>query len=163
MTDQRKQVKAMISQVRARLVDLEEIVDAYEGDLAGYADKLDRVDDKIYLLEVELEKAAKKAAAADKPADEAEEGAAKADAQEAKAVDSDGSDDDEFDLPNAEEMKSTVRDLAGIAKEGKETFDELKDAFDDITSVFKDEDGNNKLTPYLNKAAGAASRYRRRW
>lgn len=59
MTDPNRQaVKDMLAQVRARLIDLEEAIDTYPGDLAGYDTRLDRIDDRIYLLEVELEKRA---------------------------------------------------------------------------------------------------------
>lgn len=57
MADFDKQpVRDMLSQVRARLIDLEEAIDNYPGDMTGYDKRLDRIDDRIYLLEAELEK-----------------------------------------------------------------------------------------------------------
>lgn len=56
--ESRKAVKDMLSQVRARLIDLEEAIDSCPGDLTGYDKRLDRIDDRIYLLEVEIEKRA---------------------------------------------------------------------------------------------------------
>lgn len=57
MSDYNKQpVRDMLSQVRARLIDLEEAIDNYPGDMTGYDKRLDRIDDRIYLLEAELEK-----------------------------------------------------------------------------------------------------------
>lgn len=51
-------VIAMIDKLHARLDDLAEVVDAIPFELNGYDRKLDRIDDQVYLLEVELEKKA---------------------------------------------------------------------------------------------------------
>lgn len=51
-------VKAMIDKLHARLDDLSEVVSAIPFELNGYDKKLDRIDDQVYLLEVELEKKA---------------------------------------------------------------------------------------------------------
>ena len=49
-------VKAMIDKLHARLDDLAEVVEEIPFELNGYDKKLDRIDDQVYLIEVELEK-----------------------------------------------------------------------------------------------------------
>lgn len=51
-------VIAMIAKLHARLDDLAEVVGAIPFELNGYDKKLDRIDDQVYLIEVELEKKA---------------------------------------------------------------------------------------------------------
>lgn len=51
-------VIAMIDKLHARLDDLAEVVNTIPFELNGYDKKLDRIDDQVYLLEVELEKKA---------------------------------------------------------------------------------------------------------
>lgn len=51
-------VKAMIDKLHARLDDLSEVVSTIPFELNGYDKRLDRIDDQVYLLEVELEKKA---------------------------------------------------------------------------------------------------------
>ncbi len=52
-------VITMIDKLHARLDDLSEVVVAIPFELNGYDKKLDRIDDQVYLLEVELEKKAR--------------------------------------------------------------------------------------------------------
>lgn len=54
-------VKAMIAKLHARLDDLSEVVKEIPFELNGYNKKLDKIDDRIYLIEVELEKKLKNA------------------------------------------------------------------------------------------------------
>lgn len=54
-------VKAMIDKLHARLDDLAEVVEEIPFELNGYDKKLDRIDDQVYLIEVELEKKLKSA------------------------------------------------------------------------------------------------------
>lgn len=49
-------VEAMISKLHARLDDLSEVVKEIPFELNGYDKKLDKIDDQVYLIEVELEK-----------------------------------------------------------------------------------------------------------
>lgn len=51
-------VFAMIDKLHARLNDLAEVLATIPFELNGYDKKLDRIDDQVYLLEVELEKKA---------------------------------------------------------------------------------------------------------
>ena len=60
MAELNQDVLDMIEQIRARLVDLEDDVRACNAELPGMATRLDRIDDRIYLLETE---AASRAAA----------------------------------------------------------------------------------------------------
>lgn len=54
-------VKAMIAKLHARLDDLSEVVEEVPFELNGYDKKLDRIDDQVYLIEVDLEKKLKNA------------------------------------------------------------------------------------------------------
>ena len=54
MAEKNQDVLDMIEQIRARLLDLEEDVRACEAELPGMATRLDRIDDRIYLLESEV-------------------------------------------------------------------------------------------------------------
>lgn len=49
-------VEAMITKLHARLDDLSEVVKEIPFELNGYDKKLDKIDDQVYLIEVELEK-----------------------------------------------------------------------------------------------------------
>lgn len=49
-------VEAMIAKLHARLDDLSEVVSEIPFELNGYDKRLDKIDDQIYLIEVELEK-----------------------------------------------------------------------------------------------------------
>lgn len=49
-------VIAMIDKLHARLDDLAEVIKEVPFELAGYDKRLDRIDDQVYLIEVELEK-----------------------------------------------------------------------------------------------------------
>lgn len=49
-------VEAMIAKLHARLDDLSEVVKEIPFELNGYDKKLDKIDDQVYLIEVELEK-----------------------------------------------------------------------------------------------------------
>ena len=46
----------MIARLHARLDDVTAVVKSCDEDLEGYAKRLDKIDDQIYLIEVEIEK-----------------------------------------------------------------------------------------------------------
>lgn len=149
MAERNEDVLKMIAQLQARLVDLEADVRAFEGDLPDMAKRLDHVDDRIYLLEVEIESRAAQAAAGPgqpAPAPNAAAGSPAASAggegnEDAAAPEgSDGSDDGRINIltPEAKEkLGETVGDLREIGRTGAETLSELNEAFSDITAPFK--------------------------
>lgn len=49
-------VSRMIQQIRDRLDDVEESLNEYTGDLSGYVEKLDRIDDRLFEIELAFEK-----------------------------------------------------------------------------------------------------------
>lgn len=154
MPQQNQAVLDMIGQLRARLTDLEQDVKAFDGDLSYLATKLDRIDDRVYLLETEVEELARrKAREAAKEEAASEDGAAKEGSEEtpetapakapedapAKKADDD-SDDNGLNIltPEAKEkIGETVGDMREIGREAAETFASLNEAFGDITAPFK--------------------------
>lgn len=148
MAERNQDVLDMIAQIRARLVDLEEDVKACEAELPGMATRLDRIDDRIYLLETEVASRAQAAAAGagedaaasgDKPA--ASEDKAATSEDKAVAGESKAEDDDEgmnILTPEAKEkLGETVGDLREIGRTGFETLTEINEAIADITSPFR--------------------------
>ena len=142
MVERNEDVLAMIAQLRARLQDLEDDVRAFDGDLPGMATRLDRIDDRIYLLETEVASRASAAtetpAAADTGQDEAPK-AQQADLKPAAAkAESDGDNGMNILTPEAKEkLGEFAGDLRSVAKTGAETLADLNEAFSDITSPFK--------------------------
>jgi cell pole-organizing protein PopZ len=143
MAERNQDVLDMIAQIRARLTDLEEDVRGCEAELPGMATRLDRIDDRIYLLETEVASRAQAAAAGEQAeeADGADDAPTTDDApaaSESKAA-SDGDDEGMNILtPEAKEkLGETVGDLREIGRTGFETLTEINEAIADITSPFK--------------------------
>ena len=157
MADNRQSVLSMISQVKARLTDLEKAVNACEGDLTGYAEKLDRIDDKVYLLEVEILKMGEGSGAASPAGQTAES------SQSSAAKESDG----DFNIDTdklKEDAEKAASELSEIYVESKETLTDLKDAIEDITGTIKDSPlVNNPIVDDLRRASKAGKFKRRRW
>lgn len=61
MSERNEDVLGMIAQLKARLLDLENDVCAFEGELPDMARRIDHIDDKVYLLELEIESRAQAA------------------------------------------------------------------------------------------------------
>ncbi len=61
MSERNEDVLKMIEQLKARLDDLENDVRNFEGDLPDMAKRIDHLDDKVYLLELEIESRGKTA------------------------------------------------------------------------------------------------------
>ena len=150
MAELNQDVLDMIEQIRARLVDLEDDVRACNAELPGMATRLDRIDDRIYLLETEVESRAAAASGegeAAAPADAATDDApaeaapaAKAEAAPAAKADADEDSDNGMNIltPEAKEkIGEFAGDLKVVAKTGAETLADLNEAFSDITSPFK--------------------------
>ncbi|MDO4400232.1 MAG: hypothetical protein Q4D27_04710 [Coriobacteriia bacterium] len=140
MAERNQDVLDMIAQLRARLMDLEEDVRAFDGDLPGMATRLDRIDDRIYLLETEV--ASRSDAAAketEAPQPQGEEKVPQA-ATEQAAEKGESGDDNGLNIltPEAKEkIGEFAGDLRSVAKTGAETLADLNEAFSDITSPFK--------------------------
>ena len=159
MVERNEDVLKMIAQLQARLLDLENDVRAFDGDLPDMAKRLDHIDDRIYLFEREIESRAASAAAAaapapaaaapaaEQPAQPAAESAAQSAAEQpaqasapaAGATTGEGKEGDEgFLTPRAkEELAGFADDLRGIATTGAQTLSELNDAFGDIAGPLK--------------------------
>ena len=138
MAERNQDVLDLIAQLRARLMDLEEDVRAFDGDLPGMATRLDRIDDRIYLLESEVASRSD-AAAKEAEAPQGEEKAPQA-ATEQAAEKSESGDDNGLNIltPEAKEkIGEFAGDLRSVAKTGAETLADLNEAFSDITSPFK--------------------------
>lgn len=140
MAERNQAVLDMIGTLRARLADLEQDVRAYEGDLSYLVEKLDRIDDRVYLLETEIE-GRDPAALGDAPARETE--AAGADGARdvpADATDAEDADENGMNIltPEAKaKIGEAVGDMREIGREAAETFSSLNEAFSDITAPFK--------------------------
>lgn len=156
-------VIAMIEKIHARLNDLTEVVKEIPFELNGYDQKLDRIDDQVYLIEVTLEKKLKNSIKIEPISeDEAngfssarENGVSKGEdslVEPAKKEDSapentskegstipDSADDEEegFLTDSAKEkIAGATKTINTIYREGKETFGDLSEAFGDIKDAF---------------------------
>lgn len=151
----------MIAQLRARLADLEADVRAFDGDLSSMVAKLDRLDDKVYLLDADLEKQMRENPALRKQAAEEADAGELADGDPAAGEDSAGqpAEGEGGSAPASEEGTSTdsegdngmniltpeakakigefTGDMRVIGREAAETFSSLNEAFSDITAPFK--------------------------
>ena len=155
----------MIGRLHARLDDVTAVVNQCDMELEGYAKRLDKIDDQIYLVQVELEKRLKRAhpeTASEDAAGESAAGAGAADAdQAAMHADSVQAGDDNAhkgEVVAAEDtaegkgdadskrqiitddMKENfgeaTRALGAIYRDGREAVSELTDAMSDIKSSF---------------------------
>jgi septal ring factor EnvC (AmiA/AmiB activator) len=144
MAEKNQDVLDMIEQIRARLLDLEEDVRACEAELPGMATRLDRIDDRIYLLETEVASRAKAAAepavaAESASASESPAGEPAKEAAPSKAAEKDDDDNGMNILtPEAKEkIGAFAGDLREVAKTGASTLADINEAISDITSPFK--------------------------
>ena len=150
MSELNQDVIRMIEQIRARLVDLEEDVRACTVELPDMAKRLDRIDDRVYLLETEVASRVEAArneqpdageqAARESAEQPAEQPAATSSEKASTADDGDGEDDNGMNIltPEAKEaIGETVGDLREIGRTGLETITELNEAFADIAGPFK--------------------------
>lgn len=155
----------MIGRLHARLDDVTAVVNQCDMELEGYAKRLDKIDDQIYLVQVELEKRLKRAhpeTASEDAAGEGAAGAGAADADQAAThADSVQAGDDNAhkgEVVAAEDtaegkgdadskrqiitddMKENfgeaTRALGAIYRDGREAVSELTDAMSDIKSSF---------------------------
>lgn len=136
----------MIARLHARLDDLTAVVNQCDMDLEGYAKRLDKVDDQIYLIEVELEKRLKHAHNDDTEkvdnADNVDEKAdnSKDEHSESQLVSDKAAESESRRQIISDDMKENFGDatraLGAIYRDGKEAVSELTDAMSDIKSTF---------------------------
>ncbi len=141
MAEKNQDVLDMIAQLHARLTDLENDVRACDAELPGMAKRLDRIDDRIYLLETEVESRADAAAAGgEAPAAPAAVDAPAEEAKPAAAASKEDDDDNGMNIltPEAKEkIGAFAGDLREVAKTGASTLADINEAISDITSPFK--------------------------
>lgn len=131
----------MIDTLHARLDDVRAAVEALHGEAPGYAKRLDRLDDSLYLIQRELEMMERTPAAAEDVDDE--EGGAPApksaeDADAAReAADGEASKKGEiFTDDMKENLADAGRALGNIYRDGKEVVSELSGTMGELKDVF---------------------------
>ena len=114
----------MIDTLHARLDDVRAAVDSLESDAPGFAKRLDKLDDSLYLLQLDLEKHAKSPLQENEPSPSAEEDNVE---QAPKASASESDEDNESFLSDKakDNLKDAGKTMAGIYRDGKEVVSEL--------------------------------------
>ena len=125
-------VYKMIDTLHARLDDVRAAVDALPAEAEGYAKRLDKVDDSIYLIQRDLEKLAEtNPSEADAVSED--------DVEEVKKENGEGAVKEDGIL--TDEMKDNLKDagkaMAGIYRDGKEVVSELSGTMNEIKGLFK--------------------------
>lgn len=157
-----EEVLKMIDTLHARLDDVREAVESLPKEAPQYAEKLDKVDDKIYLIQCEIESYAQSLAQESgegkekAPATDADAGAANANAADgassaeeveeiSKAASDDVSqgasgEDGEKKEIFSDDMKENLADagraIGNIYRDGKEVVAELSGTMGDLKDIF---------------------------
>lgn len=126
-------VYKMIDTLHARLDDVRVAVDALQVDAAGYAKRLDKVDDSIYLIQRDLEKLAESNSAESADSSEAGDDVECA----AKDAESDGEESGFLSDEMKDNLKDAGKTMAGIYRDGKEVVSELSGTMNEIKGLFK--------------------------
>lgn len=126
----------MIDTLHARLDDVRAAVDSLESDAPGFANRLDKLDDSLYLLQLDLEKHAKSPLQENEPSPSVEEDNVEQ-ASKASALESD--EDNEIFLSDKakDNLKDAGKTMAGIYRDGKEVVSELSGTMNEIKGLFK--------------------------
>lgn len=131
----------MIDTLHARLDDVRAAVEALHGEATGYAKRLDRLDDSLYLIQRELEAMEHASASSEdvddeegaapalKPADEGEKGVK-------AAGDADSKKGEIFTDDMKENLADAGRALGNIYRDGKEVVSELSGTMGELKDVF---------------------------
>ena len=131
----------MIDTLHARLDDVRAAVDSLESDAPGFAKRLDKLDDSLYLLQLDLEKHAKSPLQENEPSPSAESPSAEEDnvEQAPKASASESDEDNESFLSDKakDNLKDAGKTMAGIYRDGKEVVSELSGTMNEIKGLFK--------------------------
>lgn len=131
----------MIDTLHARLDDVRAAVEALHGEAPGYAKRLDRLDDSLYLIQRELEMMERTPSAESENIDD-EEGAEpapkRADDVEkaAKEADADSKKGEIFTDDMKENLADAGRALGNIYRDGKEVVSELSGTMGELKDVF---------------------------
>ncbi len=126
----------MIDTLHARLDDVRAAVDSLDSDAPGYAKRLDKLDDSLYLLQLDLEKHAESALQEEEPSSSAEEDDNVEKASKTSASEAD--DEEGFLSAKAKDnLKDAGKTMAGIYRDGKEVVSELSGTMNEIRGLFK--------------------------
>lgn len=126
----------MIDTLHVRLDDVRAAVDSLDSDAPGYAKRLDKLDDSLYLLQLDLEKHAESALQEEEPSSSAEEDDNVEKASKASASEAD--DEEGFLSDKAKDnLKDAGKTMAGIYRDGKEVVSELSGTMNEIRGLFK--------------------------
>lgn len=126
----------MIDTLHARLDDVRAAVDSLDFDAPGYAKRLDKLDDSLYLLQLDLEKHAESALQEEEPSSSAEEDD---NVEQASKTSASEVDDEEGFLSDKAKnnLKDAGKTMAGIYRDGKEVVSELSGTMNEIRGLFK--------------------------
>lgn len=126
----------MIDTLHARLDDVRAAVDSLDSDAPGYAKRLDKIDDSLYLLQLDLEKHAESVLQEEQPSSPAEKDD---DVEQVSKASSPETDDEEGFLSDKakENLKDAGKTMAGIYRDGKEVVSELSGTMNEIKGLFK--------------------------
>lgn len=126
----------MIDTLHARLDDVRAAVDSLDSDAPGYAKRLDKLDDSLYLLQLDLEKHTESALQEEQPSSSVEEDD---DVEQVSKASSPETDDEEGFLSDKakDNLKDAGKTMAGIYRDGKEVVSELSGTMNEIKGLFK--------------------------
>ena len=126
----------MIDTLHARLNDVRAAVDSLESDALGFAKRLDKLDDSLYLLQLDLEKHAKSPLRENESSPSAEEDNVEQ-ASKASALESDEDNESFLSDKAKDNLKDAGKTMAGIYRDGKEVVSELSGTMNEIKGLFK--------------------------
>ncbi len=126
----------MIDTLHARLDDVRAAVDSLESDAPGYAKRLDKLDDSLYLLQLDLEKHSEFPLQENESSPSVEDDDVE---QASKASASEADEDSEGFLSDKAKgnLKDAGKTMAGIYRDGKEVVSELSGTMNEIKGLFK--------------------------
>lgn len=126
----------MIDTLHARLDDVRAAVDSLDSDAPGYAKRLDKLDDSLYLLQLDLEKHAESVLQEEEISSPAEKDD---DVEQVSRASSPETDDEEGFLSDKakDNLKDAGKTMAGIYRDGKEVVSELSGTMNEIKGLFK--------------------------
>lgn len=126
----------MIDTLHARLDDVRAAVDSLGSDAPGYAKRLDKLDDSLYLLQLDLGKHAESALQEEEPSSSAEEDD---NVEQASKTSASEADDEEGFLSDKakDNLKDAGKTMVGIYRDGKEVVSELSGTMNEIRGLFK--------------------------
>ena len=126
----------LIDTLHARLDDVRAAVDSLDSDAPGYAKRLDKLDDSLYLLQLDLEKHAESVLQEEEISSPAEKDD---DVEQVSKVSSPETDDEEGFLSDKakDNLKDAGKTMAGIYRDGKEVVSELSGTMNEIKGLFK--------------------------